>query len=58
MNLLERISHIRETSTEGIYEVYFIEDEFTLNEKIFLNEKELYALDNLYNGEFAIKVIN
>lgn len=57
MNLLERVSRIRSVGG-GCYKVYFVEDEFSLNEKIYLNEKELYALDELYGGELTKKIIN
>ena len=59
MNLLERIEHIEEIGTaSGLYRIYFKENDFCKDEKIVLNEKELYALDALYDGELAEKILN
>lgn len=57
MNLKDRILQIKEIGlSSGIYKVYLKQGNLK-ESSFYLNEKELYALDNLYNGEIAEKVI-
>lgn len=57
MNLKDRILQIKEIGlSSGIYKVYLKQGNLK-ESSFYLNEKELYALDNLYNGEIAEKVV-
>ena len=57
MKLTDRILQIKEVGlSSGIYKVYLKQGNLK-ESSFYLNEKELYALDNLYNGEIAEKVI-
>ena len=61
-NLLERVSHIVNFGKDyKYYQVYFKEFKdikYDEAKTLLLNEDEFIALDNLFEGELACKVLN
>lgn len=60
-NIIDRISHIESCGSDyQFFKLYFRADAcLDKDEKVVvLNEKEFLALDKLYKGNLAIKVIN
>lgn len=56
MNLKDRILQIREIGlSTGVYKVYLRPSNLK-ESSFYINEQELNALDNLYNGEITTKV--